>query len=366
MAQRGHYDTAIRTSTRPSSPICAQHIKRRCAISTVSSLVAAAALALTLFVIMWLVADHQLSLAAGAAIVALRRLAAQITGVFSNIQDIFESGLFLEDLEHFLGGFAPRPALPTPADPAPSNFARLDVEHVSFTYPGGHAPALTEVDLHLRRGEVVALVGENGSGKTTLAKLLAALYQPDSGTITWDGRNIAEFDPGQLRLAIGVIFHDFVRYELSAGANVALGRPEADETDPAIIDAARHSGAAAMFEVLPGGFETVLSKEFASSTSAAGCGTGAPTSSSGASSSTTCTASTRWTSAAPCTLPAALHPSDRTAPRRPARRRRLQTGLRARDYRLASGPATRVLIQAQPTLDSGGEVVGLRDVGRQN
>jgi ATP-binding cassette, subfamily B, bacterial len=238
------------------------HIRRRSIIALVSGAGSALALAFTMFAIVWLVAHNDLSLAAaGAALVAVRALAGQISGVFTSVQQIFESGLFLGDLDRFLATeSAGQPV--TEGRLAPAGFDQLDVEGLSFTYPGSTKPALTEVDLHVRRGDVVALVGENGSGKTTLAKLLAALYAPDEGSIRWDGVDVSEYDPTGLRRSIGVIFQDFVQYQLSAKANIAMGRPEADETDPQIVAAAQASGADQIIEALPHGYDTILSNAF--------------------------------------------------------------------------------------------------------
>src|SRR5262249_32707344 len=112
----------------------------------------------------------------------------------------------------------PRGALLSPG------FQRLRVRDVTFTYPTGTEPALHDVSLEVAAGEVVALVGENGSGKTTLAKLLAGLYQPDSGTIWWDGTDVSTVAPDELRRSIAVIFQDFERFPLTVGENIGLGR----------------------------------------------------------------------------------------------------------------------------------------------
>jgi ATP-binding cassette subfamily B protein len=239
------------------------HVKRRSIIAISSGLASAVVLALTMFVIIWLVVHHHLSLAAaGAALVAVRALAGQITGLFSSVQQIFESGLFMEDLDHFVVDEQPE-HLARPGREAPTTFEELEVTGVSFTYPGSSTPALRGVDLTLHRGGVVALVGENGSGKTTLAKLLAGLYEPDEGRIGWDGVDVSEFDQASLRRGIGAIFQDFVHYQLSAKANIALGRPEADEEDPRIAVAAQEAGADRIVTALPEGYDTILSKAFA-------------------------------------------------------------------------------------------------------
>jgi len=109
----------------------------------------------------------------------------------------------------------------------------------------------------------VALVGENGSGKTTLAKLLAGLYAPDEGSITWDGTDIAIFDADELRRSIAVIFQDFVKYRLTAGENVTMGRYERADDHQAMEVAARAGGAHDLIEALPKGYRTRMGPQFA-------------------------------------------------------------------------------------------------------
>ena len=134
---------------------------------------------------------------------------------------------------------------------------------VTFTYPTGDEPALRGVSLEVAAGEVVALVGENGSGKTTLAKLLAGLYQPESGTISWDGVDVSTVDPDALRRRIAVIFQDFERFHLTVRENIGLGRVEAVEDLDAVRVAARHAGADEFAAELTDGYETILGPEFA-------------------------------------------------------------------------------------------------------
>src|SRR5439155_6456634 len=135
-------------------------------------------------------------------------------------------------------------------------------EGVTFTYPAASAPALREVSMEIQAGQVVALVGENGSGKTTLAKLLSRLYLPGAGRITWDGVDTAEFDAGQLRRRIAVIFQDFARYDLTARENIGLGAVEHIDDLDAVGAAARRAGADGYLTELPDGYETILSPEY--------------------------------------------------------------------------------------------------------
>jgi ATP-binding cassette, subfamily B, bacterial len=118
------------------------------------------------------------------------------------------------------------------------------------------------VSLTIRAGETVALVGENGSGKTTLAKLIGQLYAPTAGEILWDGRDAATFDAAALRTHIGVIFQDFVHYQLSARENVAFGRAEKIDDLAAVRFAAEQAGADRFLQALPAGYETGLGKQY--------------------------------------------------------------------------------------------------------
>ena len=137
--------------------------------------------------------------------------------------DIYEQSLYLRDLFLF---FEMRPTIASPPDAAPvptpirKGFA---FEDVGFRYPGSDRWAVRHVSFALRPGERVALVGENGAGKTTITKLLARLYDPSEGRITLDGVDLRDYDLGSLRRAIGVIFQDFVRYDMRFDENVGVG-----------------------------------------------------------------------------------------------------------------------------------------------
>jgi ATP-binding cassette subfamily B protein len=177
----------------------------------------------------------------------------------------------LRDLQRFLTELKHVPAfLALPGEESREGAAApsplrdgIRFEGVSFTYPGAAAPALTAIDLHLRPGERIALVGENGAGKSTLARLLLGLYTPTVGRITADGSDLRAIAPASWRATVGAVFQDFVRYALTARENIGFGRLERLERGEAIREAAALSSAAAVIERLPDDYETVLGKEFA-------------------------------------------------------------------------------------------------------
>lgn len=240
-----------------------QHVRRRTVLTLIGQVGSAVVLAATLLAMIWLIAQGQIGISgAGAAIVAIRMLATQVQTLFRGVQTIFESGLFLDDLTGFfdLGQAAKEEDAGTEA---PDGFSELKVQNLGFRYPGSEVEALRGVNVELHAGEIVALVGENGSGKTTLAKLLAGLYRPDYGLITWDDGDTASFRPSSMRQRITVVFQDFVRYALSASDNIAVGRIDHPIDPERVRAAARAAGAQTVLERLPDGFDTPLSRIFA-------------------------------------------------------------------------------------------------------
>ncbi|MFC8718024.1 ABC transporter ATP-binding protein [Kitasatospora sp. NPDC057198] len=146
-----------------------------------------------------------------------------------------------------------------PASPA----SAITVEDVWFRYHDDAQWVLRGVDLTIPVGGTLALVGLNGAGKSTLVKLLCRLYDPTRGTIRWDGTDIREFTPEQLRERIGVVFQDYCHYDLTAGENVGLGRLDRLDDAEAVADAARAAGIHDRLTRLPGGYRTLLSRMFA-------------------------------------------------------------------------------------------------------
>nr|WP_197289704.1 ATP-binding cassette domain-containing protein [Saccharothrix sp. NRRL B-16348] len=154
---------------------------------------------------------------------------------------------------------APAAALTSPAEISALPHVRF--EGVGFSYPGSERKVLDGLDLEIRPGELLAVVGLNGAGKSTLIKLLAGLYPPTSGRITADGTDLVDLDPAGWRERVSVVFQDFVRYHLSAADNVALGNAAAPRDQATVEAAARDSGFTDVVDRLPEGWATPLSRE---------------------------------------------------------------------------------------------------------
>jgi ATP-binding cassette subfamily B protein len=187
-----------------------------------------------------------------------------VSAILSAIGGMYEDNLYLSTLYEYLE----TPARPV-ADasraqalrgPLPEDGVRF--ENVSFTYPGATQPALRDIDLHIRPGESLALVGENGSGKTTLIKLLTRLYRPDTGRILLDGLNLEAWEENALRQRIGVIFQDFARYQFLVGENIGVGDVRYFDDEALWREAAEKGMADRIIADLPQGFETQLGKWF--------------------------------------------------------------------------------------------------------
>jgi ATP-binding cassette subfamily B protein len=197
-------------------------------------------------------------------------LAGAIAGTSSNIQAMFSSfsniadhALFLTDLIEFLA-VTPKIATKPSSVPGPRAIrAGFEFQNVSFKYPRTSKPVLDDVNFRLEPGERIALVGANGQGKTTIVKLLTRLYDVTSGRILLDGIDLRDYDVEELRKNIAVIFQDFVRYEMTASDNIAIGRIEERGDEFRIRAAAFKSLADSVVQKLPNGYEQMLGCRFA-------------------------------------------------------------------------------------------------------
>src|SRR5207302_9277078 len=160
------------------------------------------------------------------------RLKSLLDGLLLGFSQVANQALYLEDLFSF---FEIRPRVVSPSNPlsVPKPIRSGFVfEDVGFRYAGAERWAVRYLNLEIAAGEVLALVGENGAGKTTMVKLLARLYDPTEGRILLDGADLRDYDLNDLRKEIGVIFQDFVHYQMTAAENIAVGRIDArDDRD---------------------------------------------------------------------------------------------------------------------------------------
>jgi len=183
-----------------------------------------------------------------------------LAAILSSVGGMYEDNLYLSNLYEFLGHQSAIPAGQQTSGPLPND--GILFHDVSFTYPGASAPALQHIDLHIGPGSKLALVGENGAGKTTLIKLLTGLYTPTEGFISVDGLPLADWDGDALRSRIGVIFQDFIRYQLLVGENIGAGDVRSYD-DQARWERAAHKGMAdAFIEHLPQRYQTQLGSWF--------------------------------------------------------------------------------------------------------
>ncbi len=193
---------------------------------------------------------------------AIMQASANIQQIFSALASVADQSLFLTDLLAFL---EMRPTIYSKPNalPAPRPMVRgFEFRKVSFRYPGNSRLILNRLDFRLRPGERVALVGENGQGKTTIVKLLTRLYDPLEGQILLDGVDLREYSLEDLYREIAVIFQDFMRYEMSARENIAVGQIEDLTRMEALEIAARKSMAADVIARLPRRYEQMLGRRF--------------------------------------------------------------------------------------------------------
>ncbi|HKY99441.1 MAG TPA: ABC transporter ATP-binding protein [Gemmatimonadaceae bacterium] len=193
-----------------------------------------------------------------------------IQGILLSASSIYEQALYVRDLFVF---FEMKPTITSLPDapPVPNPIRQGFVfENVGFRYPGSERWAIRNVTMTLQPGERVALVGENGAGKTTITKLIARLYEPTEGRILLDGRDLRDYDLTSLRNAIGVIFQDFVRYDMRFDENIGVGEIESvrseletsDSVPESIDEAAKNSLAASLLPRFPLGYRQMLGRRF--------------------------------------------------------------------------------------------------------
>ena len=193
---------------------------------------------------------------------AIMQAMGNIQQAFSTASGVADQALFLTDLLAF---FEMKPRVESKANglPTPKPILRgFEFRNVSFVYPGTSRRILSNFNFTLAPGERVALIGENGQGKTTIVKLITRLYDPSEGQILLDGVDLREYELDRLHAEIGVIFQDFMRYEMTARENIAVGRVEVEHAPEEIEYAAEKSLADGVIAKLRGGYDQMLGRRF--------------------------------------------------------------------------------------------------------
>lgn len=259
-------DTLLGEHRRIGSQVTAEAVKvehRKTAIRLVGRGLAGIGTALAYGVLGVLLYTGAMPLAlAGAAAVAMRTASSAVSNTVFAANRLFEHSFYLDMLASCLAqarGYHRTAAVQhLPRDPQV-----IELQNVSFSYPGKEEPALDRVSLTIKRGQVVALVGENGSGKSTLAKVITGLYLPDQGRVSWDGVDIAQVDQRELHSQVAAVLQNPVEWPMTAANNIRIGRLERPDPDGSVLAAAAaDSGADAVVAELPDGWDSVLSREF--------------------------------------------------------------------------------------------------------
>ncbi len=211
--------------------------------------------------LIWLLATGRVSAAAGGtAAFALRTVTSGVHGIIGGGARMFRDGLYFQDWLDFMaeaGGYRINRGTIEPKD-----LHEVSVTNLGYRYDGSGREALHDVSLTVRRGEVVALVGENGSGKTTLSKLIAGLYLPTEGAVTWDGIDTRDLNPFAAWKHTAVVPQDFAHWPFDARQNITQGQPTPND-DEAIRVACEASGASEVVDQLRAGLNTLLTRDWA-------------------------------------------------------------------------------------------------------
>ncbi|MFI7608334.1 ABC transporter ATP-binding protein [Micromonospora sp. NPDC049366] len=200
--------------------------------------------------------------AAATALLALQSARTSLGVAVIATNSLYEDALYYQDYRDFVERAHTRVSIG--AGGAVDGFDAITLDRVSLRYPDTDRAAVDEVSLTVRRGEVIALVGENGSGKTTLAKLIAGLYRPTDGTVRWDGVDTAELDARALAGHVAVMTQDWWKFPFTARQNIRIGRHDRapERPGPSVEDAAHSAAAHEMIAALPYGYDTLLDREF--------------------------------------------------------------------------------------------------------
>ena len=244
--------------------------RRRFVTSTVSAVTNGLMLLLVTLLLAWTVAEGRSEVAAASAAgAAVLLLGTRLSSIATGVGTLYECAPVLADVEAFTGAYPELDSEPFNDPTGAVAVGELQAEHVSFTYPSGADPALRDVSVTVRSGEMIALVGANGSGKTTLAKLLAGLIPPTDGRIAWNGTPVEPLDRGW-RSNVAVVFQDHLHLLLPLRENVAFGRIATPPVDDVVTAALNEAGLRGLVARLPRGIDSLLGPQFLGGTDLSG------------------------------------------------------------------------------------------------
>jgi ATP-binding cassette, subfamily B, bacterial len=237
-------------------------VRKRTLIELVSNLFKSTALLIALWYIANSTINGRLTLGQMAMfLLAFRQGMIYIKDLFGSLAGLYEDSLFIEDTFEFLNLTENIKASDPAVIPAPLK-SSIAVERLTFTYPGNDVNTINNVSFEIKKGEVLAIVGSNGAGKSTLVRLLCRLYDPDSGSVKYDGTDIVNIDPDEYRKHFSVVFQDFMLYNLKAGENISMGNINEKESAEKIRSAARNAGVDEILSGLPDGYDTSIGNLF--------------------------------------------------------------------------------------------------------
>jgi ATP-binding cassette, subfamily B, bacterial len=237
-------------------------IRKRTIIQTISNVFKALAVFGVLLFIARETINKKITLGEMAMfILAFRQGMLYIKDIFYSLAGLYEDSLFVGDVFGFLN-LEEKIVAEEPLIIKSGITSDINIRNISFSYPGNNSPAINNISLDLKKGEMIALVGPNGSGKSTLIRLLCRLYDPDTGSISIDGSNIRNIDPVEYKKLFSVVFQDFMLYNLSVGENIRLGNTELKDGQDKISTAARITGVDKLISTFPRGLDTVIGNLF--------------------------------------------------------------------------------------------------------
>ncbi|MFC5144842.1 ABC transporter ATP-binding protein [Streptomyces aureoversilis] len=215
------------------------------------------------YALLWwlLVAGGMPLAAAGTAVFAIRNATGYLNTVVNQMNHMFEESLYLTDMNNAIK-LGQEHAIPTGGSPVPGDGVRVVLEDVSFRYPGAEKDALCEVSLTIPPGKVVALVGENGSGKTTLAALVAGLYLPTSGRVSYNGVEVRDADRESVFGRVALLSQNVQAWPMTVKANVHIGDGSRPLVHREVEAAAERADVRTVVEELPHGWDSIALKGF--------------------------------------------------------------------------------------------------------